>query len=75
SYPCFPGNNNTHWSVRTPARPVHLLFSSARCFPSLPLPLLLIVASLNTFFGLLNTWCSASQLLLALTQTATNWLS
>ncbi|VUZ40372.1 unnamed protein product, partial [Hymenolepis diminuta] len=26
-------------------------------------------------FGLLNSWCSVSQLLLALTQTATNWLS
>ncbi|VUZ54633.1 unnamed protein product [Hymenolepis diminuta] len=26
-------------------------------------------------FGLLNSWCSASQLLLALTQRATNWLS
>ncbi|VDL59219.1 unnamed protein product [Hymenolepis diminuta] len=30
---------------------------------------------LEYMFGLLNSWCSASQLLLALTQTATNWLS
>ncbi|VUZ45934.1 unnamed protein product [Hymenolepis diminuta] len=29
---------------------------------------------LEYIFGLLNSWCSASQLLLALTQTATNWL-
>ncbi|VUZ41774.1 unnamed protein product [Hymenolepis diminuta] len=28
---------------------------------------------LEYMFGLLNSWCSASQLLLALTQTATNW--
>ncbi|VUZ44375.1 unnamed protein product [Hymenolepis diminuta] len=28
---------------------------------------------LEYIFGLLNSWCSASQLLLALTQTATNW--
>ncbi|VUZ52522.1 unnamed protein product [Hymenolepis diminuta] len=40
---------NTHWSVRTPTRPVHLLSSSARCSPSLPLSLLLIVVSLSTF--------------------------
>ncbi|VUZ50442.1 unnamed protein product [Hymenolepis diminuta] len=26
----FP--DNTHWSVRTPTRPVHLLSSSTRCF-------------------------------------------
>ncbi|VUZ39311.1 unnamed protein product [Hymenolepis diminuta] len=30
---------------------------------------------LKYIFGLLNSWCSASQLLLALTLTATNWLS
>ncbi|VUZ50383.1 unnamed protein product, partial [Hymenolepis diminuta] len=30
---------------------------------------------LEYVFGLFNSWCSASQLLLALTQTATNWLS
>ncbi|VUZ43225.1 unnamed protein product [Hymenolepis diminuta] len=30
---------------------------------------------LEYMFGILNSWCSASQLLLALTQTATNWLS
>ncbi|VUZ51382.1 unnamed protein product, partial [Hymenolepis diminuta] len=29
---------------------------------------------LEYIFGLLNSWCSVSQLLLALTQTATNWL-
>ncbi|VUZ47284.1 unnamed protein product, partial [Hymenolepis diminuta] len=29
--------------------------------------------SLECTFGLFNSWCSASQLLLALTQTATNW--
>ncbi|VUZ47100.1 unnamed protein product [Hymenolepis diminuta] len=28
----FP--DNTHWSVRTPTLPVHLLPSSARCSPS-----------------------------------------
>ncbi|VUZ52529.1 unnamed protein product [Hymenolepis diminuta] len=44
----WPYPNDTHWSVRTPTRPVHLLSSSARCSPSLPLSLLLIVASLNT---------------------------
>ncbi|VUZ50847.1 unnamed protein product [Hymenolepis diminuta] len=30
---------------------------------------------LEYIFGLYNSWCSASQLLLALTQTATNWLT
>ncbi|VUZ53537.1 unnamed protein product [Hymenolepis diminuta] len=33
--PCYPDNYNTHWSGRTPTRPVHLLSSSARCSPSL----------------------------------------
>ncbi|VUZ48366.1 unnamed protein product [Hymenolepis diminuta] len=28
---------------------------------------------LEYIFGLLNSWCSASKLFLALTQTATNW--
>ncbi|VUZ48129.1 unnamed protein product [Hymenolepis diminuta] len=32
----------------------------------------LIVASSNTV-GLINSWCSAPRLWLALTQTATNW--
>ncbi|VUZ39317.1 unnamed protein product, partial [Hymenolepis diminuta] len=30
---------------------------------------------LEYIFGLINSWCSASQLPLALTLTATNWLS
>ncbi|VUZ39690.1 unnamed protein product [Hymenolepis diminuta] len=68
----------------TPTRPVHLLSSSARC--TLPLSLLLPPLSpslcysfqarsgfLEYIFGLLNSWYSASQLLLAPTQTATNW--
>ncbi|VUZ52862.1 unnamed protein product [Hymenolepis diminuta] len=54
-----------------------LLISSLPQHAALPLSLslLFVVASLNIFLVLLNFWCSASQLLLALTQTATNWLS
>ncbi|VUZ51297.1 unnamed protein product [Hymenolepis diminuta] len=66
----FP--DNKHWSVRTPTRPVHLLSSSARSPLSLPLSVT-HCGFLEYIFGQLNSWCSASQLLLALTQTATNW--
>ncbi|VUZ45152.1 unnamed protein product [Hymenolepis diminuta] len=38
--------DNTHWSVRTPTCPVHLLSSSARS--SLSPSLLLVLTSLNT---------------------------
>ncbi|VUZ52647.1 unnamed protein product [Hymenolepis diminuta] len=48
----------------------------SRCSLSLSLPLSVTCCGfLEYMFGLLNSWCSASQLLLALTQTATNWLS
>ncbi|VUZ52718.1 unnamed protein product [Hymenolepis diminuta] len=42
---------------------------------SLLLASILVVASFNTFWylGSINSWCSAPQLLLVLTQTATNW--
>ncbi|VUZ51971.1 unnamed protein product, partial [Hymenolepis diminuta] len=67
SQPCVLYNNSTRLSVTG---------SSARC--SLSLSSLLSVTRggfLEYIFGLLNSWYSASQLLLALTQTATNWLS
>ncbi|VUZ57275.1 unnamed protein product [Hymenolepis diminuta] len=48
--PLFSRHNNTHWSVRTPTRPVHLLSSPARCPLSLPVTRFKLVAvSLNTF--------------------------
>ncbi|VUZ49896.1 unnamed protein product [Hymenolepis diminuta] len=57
----------------------HVLFiSSLSQHAALPLSLPLSVTHcgfLEYMFGLLNSWCSASQLSLALTQTATNWLS
>ncbi|VUZ40435.1 unnamed protein product [Hymenolepis diminuta] len=50
----------------------HILFIS-----SLPqhaaLPLSVTCGSLDCIFGLINSWCSAPQFLLAITQTATNW--
>ncbi|VUZ40219.1 unnamed protein product [Hymenolepis diminuta] len=56
---------------------LHVLFiSSLPQHAALPLSLPLSVTRcgfLEYIFGLLNFWCSASQLLLALTQTATNW--
>ncbi|VUZ47563.1 unnamed protein product [Hymenolepis diminuta] len=70
----WPYPNNTHWSVRIPTRPVHLLSSSARCSPSFSPSLRYLLGFLDYMFGLFNSWCSASQLLLGLTQTATNWL-
>ncbi|VUZ47490.1 unnamed protein product [Hymenolepis diminuta] len=67
--------NNTHWSCGL----LHVLFiSSLPQHAALPLSLPLSVTRcgfLEYMFGLLNSWCSASQLLLALTQTPTNWLS
>ncbi|VUZ56553.1 unnamed protein product [Hymenolepis diminuta] len=55
---------------------LHVLFiSSLPQHAALPLSLPLSVTHcgfLEYMFGLLNSWCSASQLLLALTQTATN---
>ncbi|VUZ44472.1 unnamed protein product [Hymenolepis diminuta] len=57
----------------------HVLFiSSLPQHAARPLSLPLSVTHcgfLDYMFGLLNSWCSASQLLLAFTQTATNWLS
>ncbi|KAM3180276.1 hypothetical protein ACTXT7_016600, partial [Hymenolepis weldensis] len=57
-----------------PTLPVHLLYSSARS------PLRLSLTRFNPHcgfleysLGLINSWCSVLQLLLALTQTATNW--
>ncbi|VUZ41591.1 unnamed protein product [Hymenolepis diminuta] len=56
---------------------LHVLFiPSLPQHAALPLSLPLSVTHwgfLEYIFGLLNSWCSASQLLLALTQTATNW--
>ncbi|VUZ54002.1 unnamed protein product [Hymenolepis diminuta] len=56
---------------------LHFLFiSSLPQHAVLPLSLPLSVTHcgfLEYMFGLLNSWCSASRLLLALTQTATNW--
>ncbi|VUZ54562.1 unnamed protein product [Hymenolepis diminuta] len=58
---------------------LHVLFiSSLHQHAALPLSLPLSVTHcgfLEYMFDLLNSWCSASQLLLALTQTAMNWLS
>ncbi|VUZ50205.1 unnamed protein product [Hymenolepis diminuta] len=58
---------------------LHVQFiSSLPQHAALPLSLPLSVTRcgfLEYMFGLLNSWCSASQLLLALTQTATNWLA
>ncbi|VUZ38830.1 unnamed protein product, partial [Hymenolepis diminuta] len=58
---------------------VHVLFiSSLPQHAALPLSPPLSVThcgSLEYIFSLLNSWCSASQVFLALTQTATNWLS
>ncbi|VUZ45003.1 unnamed protein product [Hymenolepis diminuta] len=55
---------------------LHVLFvSSLPQHAALPLSLPLSVThcgSLEYIFGQLNSWCSASQLLLALTQAATN---
>ncbi|VUZ40885.1 unnamed protein product [Hymenolepis diminuta] len=64
------------WSVRTSTRPVHLLTSSGRFSLSLSLcySFQTRCGFLEYIFGLINSWCSALQLLLALTQTATNWL-
>ncbi|VUZ43556.1 unnamed protein product [Hymenolepis diminuta] len=57
---------------------LHVLFiSSLPQHAALPLSLPLSVTHcgfLEYIFGLLNSWCSASQLLLAVTQTATKWL-
>ncbi|VUZ54704.1 unnamed protein product, partial [Hymenolepis diminuta] len=61
SNPCFP-DNNTRSSVTGSYAAFSLPLSVTRC------------DFLEYIFGLLNSWCSASQLLLALTQTATNWL-
>ncbi|VUZ42298.1 unnamed protein product, partial [Hymenolepis diminuta] len=58
--------------LRVPTLPIHLLSSSTRSPISLTLASILILASLNTFFGLINSWCSALQLVLAFTQTAAN---
>ncbi|VUZ49971.1 unnamed protein product [Hymenolepis diminuta] len=58
---------------------LHVLFISSlpqHAAPPLSLPLSVTHCGfLEYIFGLLNSWCSASQLLLALTQTATNWQS
>ncbi|VUZ48621.1 unnamed protein product [Hymenolepis diminuta] len=56
---------------------LHVLFiSSLPQHAALPLPLSVSHwGFLEYMIGLLNSWCSASQLLLALTQTATNCLS
>ncbi|VUZ51794.1 unnamed protein product [Hymenolepis diminuta] len=58
---------------------LHVLFISSlpqHAALSLSLPLSVThYGFLECIFGLLNSWCSASQLLSALTQTATNWLS
>ncbi|VUZ45372.1 unnamed protein product [Hymenolepis diminuta] len=56
---------------------LHVLFlSSLPQHAVLPLSLPLSVTHcgfLEYIFGLLNSWCSASQLSLAFTQTATKW--
>ncbi|VUZ52302.1 unnamed protein product [Hymenolepis diminuta] len=56
---------------------LHVLFISSlpqHAALSLSLPLSVTHCGfLEYIFGLLNSWCSVSQLLLALTQTATNW--
>ncbi|VUZ47711.1 unnamed protein product [Hymenolepis diminuta] len=60
---------------------LHVLFiSSLTQRAALPFSLSLSLSVthcgfIEYMFGLLNSWCSASQLLLALAQTATNWLS
>ncbi|VUZ52702.1 unnamed protein product [Hymenolepis diminuta] len=54
---------------------LHVLFiSSLPQHAALP-PSVTHCGFLEYMFGLLNSWCSASQLLLAPTQTAMNWLS
>ncbi|VUZ49560.1 unnamed protein product, partial [Hymenolepis diminuta] len=57
-----------------PTLPVHLLTSSARSPLYLPLchSFQTRCGFLEYIFGLINSWCSVLQLLLALTQTATN---
>ncbi|VUZ48003.1 unnamed protein product, partial [Hymenolepis diminuta] len=60
--------------LTVPTLPAHLLSSSAR-FPlylSLCLSFQTRCGSLEYIFGLINFWCSALKLLLALTQPATN---
>ncbi|VUZ56915.1 unnamed protein product [Hymenolepis diminuta] len=64
----YPNNNNA-----APTLPAHLL-SFSEC-SSLYLSLIRFnprCGFLEYIFGLLNSWCSVSQLLLVLTQTATN---
>ncbi|VUZ54807.1 unnamed protein product [Hymenolepis diminuta] len=75
--PLFSGHKTTH------AGQCGLLYglfiSSLPQYAALSLSLCYLFQTrcgfLEYIFGLLNSWCSASQLLLALTQTATNWLS
>ncbi|VUZ51627.1 unnamed protein product [Hymenolepis diminuta] len=69
----LPNKNNV--GRRVPTHPAHLLSSSAHCPFSLS-PCYLFQTRcdiLECTFGLINSWCSASQFLLALPQTATNW--
>ncbi|VUZ43949.1 unnamed protein product [Hymenolepis diminuta] len=54
-------------------RPLHLLSSSACRSLSLCYSFQTRCGFLENIFGLINPWYSASQSLLALTQTATNW--
>ncbi|VUZ56468.1 unnamed protein product, partial [Hymenolepis diminuta] len=56
-----------------PTLPAHLLSAAVRSPLSLCHPFQIRRGSLEYIFGLINSWYSASQLLLALTQTATNW--
>ncbi|VUZ55080.1 unnamed protein product [Hymenolepis diminuta] len=71
----YPNKNNVRWSVTDSYASCSspLFLSTLR---SLPLSVTLIntrCGSLEYIFGLINSWCSASQLLIALTQAATNW--
>ncbi|VUZ51496.1 unnamed protein product [Hymenolepis diminuta] len=73
----FPSNDNARLSVNVS----YASHSSPLFLSTLPfLSLSISVTRINTrcschdyIIGLINSWCSAPRLLLALTQTTTNW--
>ncbi|VUZ45416.1 unnamed protein product [Hymenolepis diminuta] len=74
SYPCFPHKNKARLSITgSYASCSSPLFLSATPSLSLCHSFQTRCGFLQYIFGVINSWCFASQLLLGLTQTTTKW--